>query len=149
VRFNAEARAEYLRFATAPPAEWSGNFRELSASITRMATLADGGRITQDGVREEIQRLQAAWQPQDNDDPEELLAADVSSRLDLFDRLQLQAVVQVCRRSRSMAEAGRALFASSRNQRRTINDSDRLRKYLARFQLSWADVSGTTTTTTS
>ena len=32
----------------APRRSWTGNFRELSASITRMATLAEGGRITVD-----------------------------------------------------------------------------------------------------
>jgi sigma54-dependent transcription regulator len=30
----------------------------------------------------------------------------------------------------------------SRNARATPNDSDRLRKYLARFGLSWADIAG-------
>lgn len=44
VRFNAEARREYLAFASASGATWRGNFRELSASITRLATLAEGGR---------------------------------------------------------------------------------------------------------
>src|SRR6185369_13317848 len=47
VRFNAEARALYVRFATSAAAEWAGNFRELSASVSRMATLAEGGRITE------------------------------------------------------------------------------------------------------
>ncbi len=47
VRFNAEARRAFIRFATSPEALWTGNFRELSAAISRMATLADGGRITE------------------------------------------------------------------------------------------------------
>src|SRR5256885_6835448 len=46
VRFNVEARERYLRFARSPEALWSGNFRDLSASMTRLATLADGGRIS-------------------------------------------------------------------------------------------------------
>src|SRR5580692_3811000 len=46
VRFNAEARAAYTSFATSANAEWTGNFRELSASVSRMATLSDGGRIS-------------------------------------------------------------------------------------------------------
>ena len=45
VSFNKEARAAYLRFAAAPDASWSGNFRDLAASVTRMATFAPGGRI--------------------------------------------------------------------------------------------------------
>ncbi len=40
-RFNAQARRRYLTFACSEQASWLGNFRELSASITRMATLAD------------------------------------------------------------------------------------------------------------
>jgi transcriptional regulatory protein RtcR len=63
VRFNAEARSTYVRFATAAEAQWAGNFRELSASVSRMATLADGGRIGESLVHEEIERLEAAWQP--------------------------------------------------------------------------------------
>ena len=33
--------------------------------------------------------------------------------------------------------AGRALFANSREQKRSSNDADRLRKYLSRFGISW------------
>ena len=40
VRFNKEARDRYMRFAMSQEARWTGNFRDLSASITRMATLA-------------------------------------------------------------------------------------------------------------
>jgi len=43
----------------------------------------------------------------------------------------------VCRRARSLSEAGRVLFAVSRRRRTSTNDADRLRKYLARFELSW------------
>lgn len=46
VRFNVEAKRKYVAFATSSRAAWTGNFRELSASVTRMATLADAGRIT-------------------------------------------------------------------------------------------------------
>ncbi|XNM79690.1 hypothetical protein ACLK1U_19365 [Escherichia coli] len=46
VRFNTEARRAWLAFATSPQATWRGNFRELSASVARMATFATSGRIT-------------------------------------------------------------------------------------------------------
>ncbi|MBI3230631.1 MAG: sigma 54-interacting transcriptional regulator, partial [Burkholderiales bacterium] len=45
VRFNKEARERYMQFATSSAAIWAGNFRDLSASVTRMATLAEAGRI--------------------------------------------------------------------------------------------------------
>ncbi|MET0535109.1 MAG: RNA repair transcriptional activator RtcR [Steroidobacter sp.] len=139
VRFNAEARREYQRFAGSPAAVWNGNFRELSASIMRMATLAEGGRITVDVVQDEIERLKSAWRPkQEHSNLESLLPAAALANLDLFDRLQLDAVVATCRSCATMAEAGRKLFAASRTRRRAVNDSDRLKKYLARFDLDWA-----------
>jgi transcriptional regulatory protein RtcR len=64
VRFTTEARAAYLRYATAVEALWRGNFRDLSASITRLATLADHGRIGIALVNAEIQRLRWQWQSQ-------------------------------------------------------------------------------------
>ena len=140
VRFNAEARRAFLKFATSGVAEWTGNFRELSAAITRMATLADGGRITEDLVAEEISRLSEQWATTHPDELNEVLSDDALAGIDLFDRVQLREVVKVCRRARSMAEAGRTLFGVSRGHRAKVNDSDRLRKYLARFQLDWETV---------
>lgn len=66
VRFSAEAKARYLRFAQSKAAPRRGNFRDLSASVTRLATLAEGGRITEDLVDAEIQRLRWMWaRPED------------------------------------------------------------------------------------
>jgi sigma54-dependent transcription regulator len=138
VRFNAEARAAYTRFAISASAQWTGNFRELSASVSRMATLSDGGRISEAVVNDEIERLLASWRPAQGSGLEGVLSPTQIDGLDLFDRLQLEAVVSVCRRSTSMADAGRKLFAATRTRRTSRNDSDRLRKYLARFDLDWA-----------
>jgi transcriptional regulatory protein RtcR len=141
VRFNAEARREYQRFATSSAAVWNGNFRELSASIMRMATLAEDGRITGEVVKDEIGRLQSAWQPeQSHSHLESLLTSEQLADIDLFDRLQLDAVIATCRSCATLAEAGRKLFAASRTRRRAVNDSDRLKKYLARFNLDWASL---------
>lgn len=141
VGFNKEARHKYLRFATSPAAKWQGNFRDLGASMLRLATLAEGGRIADALVEQEIQRLNKLWGPQA--EPEAavlsgLLSPEQLAELDLFDRLQLQAVVAACRECRSLSEAGRRLFAVSRTQRGSSNDADRLRKYLGRFGLEWA-----------
>jgi transcriptional regulatory protein RtcR len=130
VRFNLEARRRYLAFAGSSEAAWLGNFRELSASITRMATLADSGRINEAQVEEEIQRLRYAW---GLSEPHMLLPAD----LDLFDQLQLKAVIDVCLQSDSLSDAGRRLFGVSRQAKAQPNDADRLRKYLARFSIDW------------
>ena len=60
--------------------------------------------------------------------------------LDLFDRIQLREVVQICRDSRNLSDAGRKLFGTSRDRKTTTNDADRLRKYLARFNLHWQGI---------
>jgi len=144
VRFNKEARDRYMRFAMSDAARWNGNFRDLSASVTRMATLAEAGRITNEIVEAETLRLKRLWQPvrdsaraRDGVNLERLFGPDAAARIDPFDALQLQAVVQVCRASKSLSDAGRKLFAVSREAKRRPNDADRLKKYLARFDLSW------------
>ncbi|MDU4840737.1 MAG: RNA repair transcriptional activator RtcR [Leclercia adecarboxylata] len=128
VRFDREARERYLRFADSPQALWRGNFRELGSSVARMATLAEQGRITLALVEEEIVRLQESWQ---------IATPSAAMALDLFDQRQLETVLEVCRRSASLSEAGRELFAVSRMKKVNPNDADRLRKYLTRFGLSW------------
>ncbi len=149
VTMNKEAQARFLGFATAPEARWSGNFRDLNAAVLRMATLAEGGRITRDVVDEELERLREQWRPVGAkagtptvDRVAELLGEDLAGELDRFDRVQLADVLSVCRASRSLSDAGRVLFAQSRAQKKSVNDADRLKKYLARFGLTWTDVSG-------
>jgi transcriptional regulatory protein RtcR len=146
VTFNREAQAAFLRFATSPAATWPGNFRDFAAAVERMATLAPGGRITTAVVEEEIERLRRAWSRGDAaDDPdreviEAALGPEGYEGLDLFDRVQLATVLRVCRQCRSLSEAGRTLFAASRKARASVNDADRLRKYLAKHGLRWQDL---------
>lgn len=140
VQFNREARERYLSFATSPAARWSGNFRDLSASVTRMATLSPSGRIDQATVDAEIDRLQRLWSASGKGAGDEDVADLLPDALDEFDRAQLVEVIRACRSSRSLSEAGRTLFAVSRTKRKSTNDADRLRKYLARFDLDWDQV---------
>ncbi|CUS44732.1 MAG: RNA repair transcriptional activator RtcR [Pseudomonadota bacterium] len=145
VTFNKEARDRYLAFATSLDAIWAGNFRDLAASVTRMATFSPKGRIDSDGVASEIGRLTRLWTSESmgGDDGLDRLLDDMAlAALDPFDRVQLAHVIATCRRSRSLSEAGRALFAASRARRTSSNDADRLRKYLTRFGLEWGQVSG-------
>ena len=135
VRFDKEAREHYLRFARSPQAAWRGNFRELGSSVARMATLAEQGRITMELVEEEIQRLKQSWQPSS-----QISLPTISEEIDLFEQSQLETVIRVCRQCNSLSEAGRMLFAVSRQKKSNPNDADRLRKYLARFGLSWESV---------
>ena len=122
-------------------------FAVLGAAVTRMATLAPSGRITQEIVAAEIERLQARWRAEEGDNDaallDNLLSSDALAGLDPFDRPQLAAAIRVCQSSRSLSDAGRKLFAASRQRRKTQNDADRLRKYLDRFGLDWSAVQTT------
>ena len=142
ITWSREARERYLAFAVSRAATWPANFRDLNASVTRLATLAEGGRITAKGVDDEIGRLVGAWRPRASADDDVLtrVLGDEAAKLDRFDRVQLAEVVRVCEAARSLSEAGRELFASSRARKASVNDADRLRKYLARFGLSFEAV---------
>jgi transcriptional regulatory protein RtcR len=71
---------------------------------------------------------------------ESVLGRERAEALDRFDRVQLADVIRVCRASSSLSAAGRVLFAASRARKSSVNDADRLRKYLSRFELTWPDV---------
>lgn len=156
IRFNREARGLFLALAMGEKAAWRGNFRDLAAAVMRMGTLAKGGRITIEIVREEWQRLQESWQkldepahnlqPHDEDTKNDLailekILGERSKEIDLFDRVQLAWVIKICQNSRSLSEAGRILFSESRKKKSNINDADRLRKYLEKFNLNWRGIS--------
>ena len=70
----------------------------------------------------------------------EVLSDEAKDKLDLFDQAQLAFVIRVCRESATLSDAGRKLFAATRENRKTANDADRLRKYLARFDLDWQQI---------
>ncbi len=120
---SKEVRTEFLNFARSPSASWNANFRDLNACVTRMATLS--GKAT----------------PTDTTDNEGMLAAVLGPKaleeVDLFDRVQLAFVIQMCRDCGTLSEAGRKLYGSTREKRKVQNDADRLRKYLTRFGLDW------------
>lgn len=112
-----------------------------------MATLAPGGRITREVLNAELRRLEISWNsppPLDSDDAllAAVLGAEAAGKLDLFDRAQLACVIRVCRTSNTLSEAGRKLFAITRGKRKVTNDADRLRKYFARFGLTWKMCAG-------
>jgi transcriptional regulatory protein RtcR len=154
VNFNQEARRKYVRFAMSPQATWDGNFRDLSASITRLATLAPQGRIGTSQVDEEMARLRRLWGTTNNqhdtlaDDFLQQVLGSRASEIDLFDAAGLRVVLDVCRRSRSLSDAGRTLFSASRQNKNSRNDADRLKKYLARFGLEFRALQGAATIAT-
>ena len=146
VRFNKEAREAFLKFARSPEATWSANFRDLNAAVTRMATLAPKGRISVACVEAEIARLAHGWKSVTSPDAAasktQVLSDEQRAEWDPFDLAQLDYVLKVCQESRTLSAAGRRLFAVSRTKRSITNDADRLKKYLARFGLSWNEITG-------
>jgi transcriptional regulatory protein RtcR len=146
ITFSREAREQFLAFATSADARWPGNFRDLNAVITRLGTLASGGRITVDQVRGEVAHLRSIWMRMGGSPSasmnlvDQVVAPTVVASLDRFDRVQLEDVLLVCRAAPSLSAAGRTLFDRSRERKRVPNDADRLRKYLARFDLEWNHV---------
>lgn len=144
ISFNKEARERFLAFALDPATRWEGNFRDLNAMVTRMATLAEGGRITPDVVEDEIarsSRRQAKAEGATCDTSlSTLLGENVNEKYDRFDLAQLAEVIRVCRESDSMSDAAKKLFAVSRKAKSSSNDSDRLSKYLAKFGLKFKEI---------
>lgn len=125
---------------------WSGNFRDLNAMVTRMATLCDGGRITVKDVNDEIERMREECKVEsgeckiDGDQLAKLLGDDYEAKYDRFDLIQLAEVVRVCRESKSMADASLKLYSVSLKAKKSSNNSDRLSKYLAKFGLRFKEL---------
>lgn len=144
ITFNKEANKKYLEFCTSARARWPANFRDLSASISRMATLAEGGRIKLNEVDLEIERLRNLWSSSPEEKPTQILTTvfnkDEIENLDLFDQIQLAGIIEVCRKESSLSAAGRTLFSATRSKKKVTNDADRLKKYLDRFGLSWKKI---------
>ena len=152
ISFSREARERFLKFAFDEANTWPGNFRDLNAMVTRMATLADGGRITTELVDEEIVRgrkpglSRHVLRPEPGTSPVSagdlalLLGKDFRERYDDFDLVQLAHVIMVCRASSSAADAARKLYAVSMRAKKSTNNTDRLSKYLARFGLKFKDI---------
>jgi transcriptional regulatory protein RtcR len=143
VTFSREAREAFLAFATSADALWPGNFRDLNGAIVRLATLAPSGRITLDQVKAEVAHLRATWAggpAPDRSLADAVMGRERVSALDRFDRVQLEDVLSVCQGAATLSAAGRILFSQSRERRAITNDADRLRKYLARFELDWSEL---------
>ena len=148
---------EFLRFAESTEAVWSGNLRDLRAALFRMISLSkitnDDVIISSETVSGEITRLKHFWegkppvirQPLEDetdalDFARRVMGENQWNQLDRFAKTQLADVLLVCRKTQSLSEAGRILFSSSRLEKSTTNDTDRLRKYLLKFGISWNDI---------
>lgn len=141
-RFNKEAQEKYLEFAWSPAATWTGNFRDLSSSITRMVTLCDNNRINLETVLQEIERLKLDWHTsgdaQDDATPTvpDCLTEDRWAQMGLVERVEFNCVLSVCLSTRTQKEAAERLYTSQAWDGGT-NPSGRLSNYLRRYGLTY------------
>ena len=146
VLMHKEAKKIYLDFALNPQSVWRYNLRDLHASVQRMAAHSTDGRITIEIVNREVQYLKSNWRRWQNTNAESfelsqrLVDKELYSGLDYFELLQLEAVLRECKKHKTLAEAGRALFNKSRQAKSIQNDSHRLRLYLKKYHITWQTI---------
>lgn len=144
VSFTPKAKSKFIEFAVSPAAAWKRNFRDLSRAIDRMATLSPNGRITVEIVEREILELRESWVEPSSIQPrklaEQLLNEEQLNAIDDFKLIQLEAVLAVCCKCRSIADAARILFPKSMALKKSKNDSDRLSKYLIKYEIEWSEI---------
>ncbi|MBB3061091.1 hypothetical protein [Microbulbifer rhizosphaerae] len=97
-------------------------------------------------VNEEISRLKRKWQT-DTDieyspkpEIERVLGAGSGEEMDYYDQLKLAALIEICKNSNSMAEAGRRLFNVSRKAKKSNNDSHRVKQLLGKYGIKFEDL---------
>lgn len=73
---------------------------------------------------------------------ETLLSRETVEQLEPLEKVQLTEALRICAASRTMADAGRRLFATggAARETKTINYSDRMRKYLSRYGIGWEQI---------
>ena len=144
VTWSAQAMDAFMSFALEHT--WPGNFRDLGACVTRLATLAQDARISQDDVSIEVALMSKSTVRSKEKSALEypltraVLSDERVDGFDLFEIAQIEAVMHAIKTTANMAEASRKLFACSRLTKASPNDSDRVRKLLVSWGLSYADV---------
>lgn len=147
VTMTGPAKTKYLEYAMQERAVWNNNFRDLNSSILRMGTLADAGVIGVDDVELEWKRLMDQWygskegmSQKNGQSKNSLRKYGVTTDMDVFEKITLEGTLNFIEQYKSMAEAGRHLYACSRKLKSKSNDADRLKKYLSKYSLSWSDI---------
>ena len=144
VTFSREARAALPRLRyVARRRRWPGNFRDFNAAVTRMATLAPAGRI--DAGRStrrsatSRRRGRIAGPSATTALVDAVVAPDAATGSIASIASSSRTCCEVCRDAPACRRPGVAV-RRSRARKQSVNDADRLRKYLARFGLDWAEL---------
>jgi transcriptional regulatory protein RtcR len=145
IRFNKEAQEKYLSFALSPLATWTGNFRDLSSSITRMVTLCENGRIDLANVMQEIDRLKLDWHTegdvlaQEAQSAPSCLTTERWAQMCMVERVEFDCVLSACLSTTTQKEAAEHLYSTESWDGGT-NPSGRLSNYLRRYGLTYKDI---------
>lgn len=150
VRFNTESRKAYLDFSVSKDAIWKRNFRDLSSSVIRMATLCENHIIDLETVKEEIELLSESWGLKDKGIvssfplskrflslASEFTIDDSYKLMSNIDLMTLETTLDVCLKSASAKEAASKLYSNVDGDEVSTNPSSRLNNYLKRT-LGWS-----------
>jgi len=141
LRFNTEAKEAYVAFSKSKRATWLGNFRDLSGSISRMATLSEGGIIDLANVQDEIYRLLSDWESNDHDadvfNIEHFIDNEFLYNESLVELDRIELVIRTCLSSENQKEAGIKLFHSKSKVDDCKNPGSRLANYLSKYDLTF------------
>ena len=148
ISFNKEAKDKYLDFALSNNAVWSANFRDLNASMIRMATLSEDGRIKPEDVDDEVNKLTYLWEQDEDVDSHKNNEVELSSyfsetvldEIDFIEIVQLKEIVKACLKSNTGADAARLLYNKSRLKKAKSNDSHRMKVVLARYGTTFEEI---------
>lgn len=166
-RFEVNAEKSYVDFASSDSAIWPGNFRELRASVRRMALFSTGGIITEDLVLQEIGRLQSDWslhqqnqkdiEPEsssltrsgDTDEPHQLVNAiklikDARGNYDEAELQYAEQLINACRQAKSKAQAAQLFIPVKMKKlvdnKKVPNPTQLVNRLLEKYGISWEDV---------
>lgn len=143
VRFNKQARKDFLDWAKSHNAIWKRNFRDLSACIERMGTLSDRGLITEQVVLDEIDRISKGWKRAKKMSVADMLfeALLVQSKGDLnpMEEAQMKVVLETCYNAKSANEAAGILY-TTKTGNKPSNPGSQLGKYLKRYGIHFDDI---------
>lgn len=150
IRFNNQAKQNYLRFSNSENALWNRNFRDLTSSIKRMITLSEDGFITSEIVNDEISRLKRSWAIESDNSISKLEDEDRYSdyiseayigkeidNISLIDLMVLEKTISVCISSKNASEAAKKLYGNKEGISLSQNPSGRLNKFLSKYGLSY------------
>ena len=146
VTFSQEAREQFLAFATSRTRTLAGQLPRPQRGDHAAGDAGAGRAHHRRSGRRRRSRTSRRRGGSPAADREPALVDRVGRRpsaaatLDRFDRVQLEDVLRCAAQRRACRPPGACSSTARAQRKQSVNDADRLRKYLARFELEWAEV---------